>query len=60
MLIELPIGMSLWPPKFNLITTYVTTFFKKEKLEVTKGLDHFDLSFEPIGLPSPSQYLQTI
>ncbi len=38
------IGVSLWPPKFNPIITLFTAFFNKDRLEVSKGSNHSDLS----------------
>ncbi len=41
-----------WPEP---VATYVFAIFNKERLQVSKGSDHFDLSLEPTGLLSSSQ-----
>jgi hypothetical protein len=51
--------MSQRPPKFCPVTTSDIAFFIKERLEVYKGSDRFDLSLEPTSLFSSSQILQT-
>ncbi len=57
-LLELPTSMSMCPLNSNLVTTSVHAFSNKKKLEVSKGSNHFDLSFEPIGFPYPLNFFR--